>query len=190
MHEKLLNELVEILHSKQDNIDLDDQIERFLSLKKAYLESLGSFELLRELISELNYRKRSSYKSSELIGFKARIGDICYIDFGKAYINEAGFQHFGLIIGQSNSKALVLPMSSNLSMYNQSYCQDDFPVGKKHLFRLPMVPGLKRKSVLFLNDLKYINTARIISIKGNIHPKSPLFKAVIRRVETLLHHNY
>ena len=47
MHEKLLNELVEILHSKQDNIDLDDQIERFLRLKKAYLESLDSFELLR-----------------------------------------------------------------------------------------------------------------------------------------------
>ena len=25
------------------------------------------------------------------------VGDICYIDFGQAYINEAGFQHFGLV---------------------------------------------------------------------------------------------
>lgn len=189
MHDQLLNELVKIVQERNETIDLSDYIDRYLLIKKEYLNKLSNYETARELISDLNYRQRSAYKSSELIGFKVRVGDICYIDFGKAYINEAGFQHFGIVIGLNNSKALVVPMSSNISMYNQSYCEQFYPNGKRHLFRLPIVAGLKRKSVLFLNDLKYINTARIISVKGNIHPSSQLFIAINERIKTLFQHN-
>ena len=138
------------------------------------------------LLSEFNFLERKTFKSSEAVGFKVKLGDICYIDFGPAYVTEAGYQHFGIVIGYSNSKALVVPMSSNQSMYYQSYCEQTYPNGKIHLYRLPTINGLKKQSVLFLNDIKYINTARIISINGSINPKSDLFLNILKRTSKLI----
>lgn len=188
MQEKVINELVSIIKS-EENIDLEQYIDYYLQVKKDGLLKLNKYELCRTLISDLNYDVRNKYKSSELVGFKVKVGDICYVDFGRAYINEAGYQHFGIILAINNSKVLIVPMSSNYSMYEQSYCEHEYPIGKKHLFRLPKIDSLKRKSVLFLNDIKCINTARVIEVKGRINPNDELFKSILWRVETLFKHN-
>ena len=47
--------------------------------------------------------------------------------------------------------------------------------------RLGLVKGLNRHSVLFLNDVKYINTARIIDIKAHISTDSILFQKIYQR---------
>lgn len=188
MQEKIINELVSIIKC-DDNIDLEEYIDYYLQVKKERLLALSKYELCRTLISDLNYDVRNKYKSSELVGFKVKVGDICYVDFGRAYINEAGYQHFGIVLAINNSKVLIVPMSSNYSMYEQSYCEHVYPVGKKHLFRLPKVSSLKRKSVLFLNDIKCINTARVIQVKGWIDPNDALFKSILCRIETLFKHN-
>lgn len=185
MHDTYINAIVNYLKGNNNNIDFDKIIDYYTENKKTILKTTNKHKLARLLLSELNYDLRYSLKSSELLGFKVKLGDICYIDFGKAYISEAGFQHFGIVIGYCNSKALVVPMSSNLSMYHQSYCEKYFKNGKKHLFRLPPIQGLTKKSVLFLNDVKYINTARIIDMRGNISPKSELFKNIIKRIDKL-----
>ncbi len=186
MHETYINEIVNYLKGINRDIDFNEIIDYYIDYKKKILTDTSTNALARLLLSELNYDIRSTYKSSELNGFKVKLGDICYIDFGKAYISEAGFQHFGIVIGYCNSKALVVPMSSNLSMYNQSYCAKTFKNGKRHLYRLPPLDGLRRKSVLFLNDVKYINTARIIDVRGNVNPSSKLFLDIISRINKLV----
>lgn len=188
MHLKYIGLLIKYLQEDND-VDLDEILRYYIQFRYSKMCQENKYILARTLISEFNYDIRSEMKSSELLGFKVGVGDICYIDFGNAYITEAGYQHFGIILGYNNSKAIVVPMSSNISMYNQSYCEKNFPNGKKHLYRLPELKGLKRKSVLFLNDIKYINTARIIEVKGKIDPESPLFKDILCRAKTLIYHN-
>lgn len=187
--EDKIKECVKIVKGTED-ISLEDLIQDYLDYLEEKLKNMHPKQAAKVLISKFNYELRHDYKSSELVGFKVRVGDVCYADFGEAYINEAGFQHFCIVIGYHNSKAVVLPMSSNFTMYQQSYCPKTFPNGKRHLYRLPeSLSLLSKRSVLFLNDLKCINTARIIEVKGNIGPNSLLFNDILERSKTLLHHN-
>lgn len=181
MKEQLLKELLSDYRGNQN-----EMIEDYLDVLRSELSLLEEKELTQEILSELNYRIRRKYKSSELLGMKVRQGDICYIDFGKNYINEAGYQHFGLVLNTFNSKILVVPMSSNESMYHQAYCEETFPYGKQHLMRLQEISGLHRKSVLFLNDLKFINSSRIISIQAHLDIRSPMFIKVQNRIRKTL----
>ena len=48
--------------------------------------------------------------------------------------------------------------------------------------RIGRIQGLYRESVLFLNDCKYINTARIIDVKARIPKESLLFEKITQRV--------
>ncbi len=178
--------MIAYLSDKQNDFDLERIVRYFIDKKAEKLRSLNKRQFSRLMISDLNYEMRSELKSSEVNGFKVRVGDICYIDFGRAYITEAGYQHFAIVIGYCNSKALVVPMSSNYSMYIQSYCSSTFVNGKKHLYRLPPLDGLHKKSVLFLNDIKYINTARIIAIKGHIPDNTRLFSDILKRITILI----
>lgn len=178
------NEINKYLREQGKDIDvttLASIIEAYTVAYKKWLLVKDKEEAIQNLISRLNYHQRGALKSSELMGFKVKVGDVCYIDFGEAYITEAGYQHFGLVVSYYNSKALVIPMTSNEQMYQQSYCPKTFPIGKQHLFRLGYVKGLNKKSVLFLNGAQYINTARVIEIKGYIHPKSELFQNIKRQ---------
>ena len=53
---------------------------------------------------------------------------------------------------------------------------------KSHLFALGEIPGLYKESCLFLNDAKWINTARIIDVKGHIDPKGKQFQQILKCV--------
>lgn len=64
------------------------------------------------------------------------------------------------------------------------------PEGKKNLFPLPgIIDGLCKKSVLFLNDMKFVNTARMIEKKAHIDVKSPVFRKIQLRIMMLLFQN-
>ena len=188
MHRNEIKKCVKVLKGSE-GVEIERLIDYYVGHIKKKFNEMSPYQAAKIIISELNYESRHQYKSSELVGFKVKVGDICYVDFGRAYINEAGYQHFGIVVGYCNSKALVIPMSSNYAMYQQSYCEKTFPNGKKHLYRLPSLESLRKKSVLFLNDMKYINTARIIEVKGNLDPKSELFKDILDRAGTLIKHN-
>jgi len=159
----------------------------YMELKKKAYRDLTCKELQAHLVSEVNWMMRNRAKSCEQFRVKIHVGDICYIDFGPAYLNEAGFQHFGLVLSIMNSKAFVIPMTSNASTYRQAYDPKNYPYGKKHLMKLGMIPGMKKESVLFLNDCKYINTARIIDVKAHLDTSDELFQEIKKRVlESLL----
>ena len=48
--------------------------------------------------------------------------------------------------------------------------------------KIGLVSGLNKPSVLFLNDIRFINTARVIDIKAHIPVTAPMFKEVQKRM--------
>ena len=140
-------------------------------------------KLMRDsLLSEHNYLTRRSMKSCRGLGYTITVGDICYIDYGRAYIHEIGYQHFGLVVNMCYAKALVIPMTSNKTVKSCAYQKDDNPDGMLNLMSIGRIEGLTSESVLFLNDAKFINTARIIDVKGHIDKDSLLFKEIMMRL--------
>lgn len=145
--------------------------------KKDQYESLKAREALPLFLSELNYIQRKDKNSSLDMGVYVKVGDVCFIDFGEAYIQEIGYQHFGLIISIFRNKAFVVPMSGNEAIFDE--LQD--PQGRKnrpHLMPFEKIEGMNKNTILFLNDAKYINTARIIDVKAHLDPDSDRFSEI------------
>ena len=174
------------------DIDCDDKtkeeiIDDYLFALKQQLIKKDKKEVKDILLSELNYQQRGKLMSCRCYDMNIKEGDLCYIDFGKAYNQETGYMHFGLVIRIFNSKALVIPMTSNSVAYNSAYDRYDNPEGIKHLMRLGKVDGLFKYSVLFLNDAKFINTARIIDVKSHINVNGKLFNEIMLRFRAIIH---
>ena len=165
---------------------LKEQWGAYLSLKEEEFSALSVRQAHCHLVSEANWLNRKDARSCVQLGVKAKIGDICYIDFGQAYLNEAGFQHFGVILSFCNGKAFVVPMTSNPVTYKMAYDPIECPNGRRYLMRIGLIEGMKKESVLFLNDCKYINTARIIDVKATIPENSALFRHIVNRVKECL----
>ena len=73
-------------------------------------------------------------------------------------------------------------MTSNPETYEKAYHPQMNPKGKKNLYAIGQLEGLNKKSVLFLNDAKYLNTARIIDIKAHIPTQGSLYKDIIEHL--------
>lgn len=170
-----------IIHEKPNHYIVDDYIDEL----KKYLINLPYHEIRRECISGYNRFIRAKCISSLEFNLRIEVGDIVFCDFGQAYLNEAGFQHFGLVLRMFNYKAFVVPMSSNQQTVLKAQNHPQAVDSKNHLFYIGMPKGLNRPSVLFLNDAKFINTARIIEVKSHLSVDSPLFKQIIGRYQQL-----
>lgn len=72
-------------------------------------------------------------------------------------------------IGRSNE--------SNAKVISKAKSEEN-PNGKSHLFSFPKAGAMNKDSVLFLNDIKFINPARVIDVKGHISVHSNLFSAI------------
>ncbi|CAM2820860.1 hypothetical protein [Erysipelothrix tonsillarum] len=154
-------------------------VKDYLETYQEYIRLLPSYYMRKECISGLNRMYRQKFWSCESLNINVRVGDICYMEFGQAFINEAGYQHFGLVMGIFNHKVFVVPMTSNYELVQQA--RNVSVKGKKHLYYIGKINGLNKASVLFLNDCKYVNSARVISINGHIEPGSSMF-AEIRKL--------
>lgn len=155
----------------------DEMIEEFVRLNLNELKKCNRKEFTSLYVSEVNYQQRKNMLNTNETGVRIKVGDICYIDFGKAYQHEVGFQHFGLVLQICRDKILVVPMTSNLKNIDEARSEDN-PYGKEHLFKFPKVGVMNKDSVLFLNDIKFINPARVIDVKGHISIHSNLFQAI------------
>ena len=164
-----------------DKIYWNELWDHYVEEKSADYKSLDVKEGISRFISDQNLRMRRNATNCAQLGVDIRVGDICYIDFGEAYVSEIGYQHFGIILAFFHNKAFVVPMSGNHTAYVQAYSKDN-PNGKRHLMRLGKVEGMNKESVLFINDAKFINTARIINVKAHLSRQSELFKEIKQRV--------
>lgn len=178
MRSYLLNTLID---ATQEESEFDPNIiEETIDQFQNHISKLNSKEAAKILISTQNYIQRSMLKIHET--FEVNVGDVCYIDFGQAYLNESGFQHFGIVISKLNGKVFVVPMTSNPYTYAQAYDRIENPTGRKHLMRFGQRNGLNRESVLFINDCKFINPTRIIEIVGHLDINEPFFIKIQKRV--------
>lgn len=157
--------------------ETDEIMQTYMEVYQDYLNELPPRQRYKECISGFNRIKRGKMWSSNALGIEVALGDICYIDYGHAYVNEAGYQHFGLVLAIFNHKLLVAPMTSNVTAVNHSRNLEGEK--KSHLYFLGKAGGLNKPSVIFLNDCKFINSARIISINGNVGTEGQQFKEII-----------
>ncbi len=155
------------------------------SMRKAYQELMPG-KVGRCMISEENWIDRGSLTCGEEIGVRVRVGDICWMEYGQAYLNEMGFQHFGLVVAIIMHKALVIPLTSNESAYARAYDPVENPTGNRCLMRIGLVDGLRKNSTLYLNDMKFLNTARMFEIRAHLEPEDPLFLEVKERLKEML----
>lgn len=146
------------------------------------LEQLNDQEVYDYMLSKLNFCQRKQMYSCLESNVFIRVGDICFFDYGQAYLSEIGYQHFGLILSMRHGKIFVVPMSGSYEAYKKAY-DPKLHKGKRHLMRLPNIEGLNKSSVLFLNDAKWVNSARVIDVKAHIDVDSQLFE----KIKTLVH---
>lgn len=163
--------------------DKEVLVDQTLGAMKHYMVNQEVKDTIKMLLSTENFLRKAVLKP-ELLPIS--IGDVAYIDFGHAYLHEAGYQHFGLVLSMVNGKVFVVPMTSNPNAYAQAYDAQLNPSGKKHLMRVGLLSGLNRPSVLFLNDSKFISPSRIIEIKGHLLVTDPLFEQITHRVRTTI----
>lgn len=161
-----------LMNYQEEN--LKKQVELFLAEYGDYLSSLPGFRQRQECISKMNHFKRNSYWSCEEMQMNVRPGDICYTDFGIGYINECSYQHFGLILNIVNNKAYIIPMTSNRKTVQKA------KGGKReHLYYIGQPQGLNKETCAFINDGRYINTARIISVNAHMDSSSEQFFDIV-----------
>lgn len=169
-------------HIYEDKEELDSLLNQYINETYGFYQVLTGKDAIAHMISDENYRQRYQAKSCEELGVWVKPGDICYIDFGSGYLNEAGFQHFGIVMKIVNNKAMVIPMTSNEKTYQEAIKMNR----KYHLMAIGKVKGMNKNSVLFLNDFKSINTARIIDVKAHIPIDSKLFINIKERAIEVL----
>ncbi|MBP3853543.1 MAG: hypothetical protein J6D18_03130 [Erysipelotrichaceae bacterium] len=148
-------------------------------LEQDMLDTLNENEVYDYMVSKMNFCQRKQVISCQDMGVHIRIGDICFIDYGLAYLWEIGYQHFGLVLSMKNGKAFVVPVSGSARAFRQA-------AQKEHMMRLPLIRGLNKPSVLYINDAKWINTARIIDVKAHIDAEGALFKSVKQQVQQMI----
>lgn len=170
----------------QKKTEEEDLWTRYAKTREDLYRTLIPDHLEHSMVSEANWVLRNECTSCESMGMEVKLGDICFMDFGQAYINEMGYQHFGLIMSICQKKALVIPMTSNPVQYESAYDPTGNPDGKIHLMRIGKVDGLNRPSVLFLNDMKFVNTARVIGVRARIEPDSALFRRIQQRMMQIM----
>ena len=168
--------------------DREEVWNTYMNYRETIYSTLAGKNVKENIVSEANWIIRSQAQSAADLGITLKQGDICFMDYGQQYLNEMAYQHFGLVINIFSRKAMVVPLTSNTHAYETAYDPIMNPSGKRHLMRIGLVKGLVRPSVLFLNDMRFINTARVIDIKAHIDPDSKLFRQIQQRLMYVMFH--
>lgn len=167
------------------NNNLKKLWQESLLCEQKMLSALSPSEAYDYMVSKLNYCERKEVNSCRELGVRIQRGDICFVDYGSAYLCEIGYLHFGLILSMKHGKAFVVPVSGNYRAYCQAYAKEN-PTGRSHLMRLGWIKGLNKVSVLYVNDAKWINTARVIDVKAHIDVHGDLFRQIRERTKEMI----
>ena len=146
---------------------MDDLIETYLMMEEKNLEP--SYYGLR---SEMMYhgilvkRPLLSYTKAQL----------------QKYCDERGIRYY---IDSTNLSDEYTRNRIRHSI-NKAYDPYDNPHGKRNLYQLGKLPGMNRESVLFLNDARFINTARVIKIMAHLDTGDRRFSDIQNRLKAIL----
>ncbi|HEY4537637.1 MAG TPA: hypothetical protein VIG45_04175 [Erysipelothrix sp.] len=161
--------------------DADDHhncVDSYFEDYKGYLNNMNRSLQRKECISGINRMKRAHHWTCKGFGITVMEGDVCFADFGHSYINECSFQHFALVLKYFHGKAFVIPMTSN-----ETTVQLAKHGARSHLYYLGKLKGLDKDTCLFINDGRFINTARIISINAHLDSESCTYQEICKIYE-------
>lgn len=65
-------------------------LQNYMQLKTEVYESIIPKSIEHAILSEANWLGRGNLMSGEDVGFFVEVGDIVYMDYGQAYLNEMG----------------------------------------------------------------------------------------------------
>lgn len=169
--------------SRPDGMNFPPEWTDYIRSRRDVYHTLLPGYVKPNMRSEAMWVLRGRCASGDEVGVQVSRGDICWLDYGQTFNHEMGYQHFGLVAALCCGKALVVPMTSNPAAYEKAGNPDRPSV---HLMRIGQQPGMNRPSTLFLNDIRFINTARILEIRAHIDPDGALFREVMRRIRAIL----
>lgn len=154
------------------------------AILKSSLSKVSAYVATSRLISAINFHDRGHADSIMELNpsmEKPKIGDLYYFDFGTQYHHETSYLHPGIVLNTLSGKLEVVPVTTSPSIYHRAI---RFHV--KELVALPKTEGLlPENSAVLLDDVRWINSARIVRLIGHIEPTSALFQNIIRSRKAL-----
>lgn len=143
------------------------ELEKYLSNFKEYMMTLSVYDMSSLLIAEQDWLKR--YNVNRSIS-ESLVGKILKVDFGKTYLLENGLIHYAVCISEFNGKYCVVPMTTASDEIKAAYHPEYRPTGEKRLYLLKRSDGNTQDAALYINDLKFISSGRIITVCNKINP--------------------
>lgn len=131
------------------------------------IRQLNAYDASSILIAESNWIKRnhfSKYMPSIDAPRKIEFGQVCSIDYGKAYKGEMGYIHPGLCVGIKKGKYLMVPITTGKTWRTSCYHPLKNPDMTKEYRQALHSEGFEKDEVLLVNDTKFISGGRILEL--------------------------
>lgn len=148
-----------------DNEICKNELEKYLRNFKEHMLTLSVYDMSSLLIAEQDWIKR--YNKNTVYS-DSLIGKIIKVDFGKTYLCENGLIHYAICIGECQNKYLVVPMTTSNDEIKIAYHPEFRNTGEKRLYLLKKADGNSKDSALYINDMKFISSGRIIKVYNKI----------------------
>lgn len=152
--------------------------EQVFMEEQTLIQSMNPYEQFDYFLSKLNYIRRKNAVNSLDFNVIIRVGDICFIDYGHSYQQEIGYMHFGLIVAQNRGKVLIVPITGS-----NTKTVHTFEEGNEHIVQLGKIEGMRKVCACYINDAKWLNSARIIDVKSHIPVDGELFKSIKNKIK-------
>lgn len=152
-------------NKSKDNDDCKAELEKYLSNFREYMLSQSVYDMSSLLIAEQDWLRRYSNTKSFS---ECLVGKILRVDFGKMYLCENGLIHYAICIAEHQGKYCVVPMTTSNDEIKMAYHPEYRPNGEKRLYLLKKADGNVKDSALYINDIKFISSGRIIKVGNKI----------------------
>lgn len=159
-----------------DNKVCIDELEKYINNFRGHMLNLSVYDMTSLLIAEQDWLLRHTKTTTHVCSL---VGKILKIDFGKAYQYENGFIHYSLCIGERNNKYLVIPSTTSTEIIKAAFHPKYRPEGEERIYLLKKEDNVDKDTALFMNDLKYISSGRILEVRNKINTET--LGAVISR---------
>ena len=165
---------------------MEKYIKSITALNNAALSNNNMDDLERCAESDIFWAQN---KNRKLIDRIVKKGNNYQFEFGKNYVPEMSYEHRGLVIGISGKLLYVLPICS-CNADKKDHANARHPIenpGSKsnyYLLKQSECPFLTHDSVLKLNDIRTVSTARIKYKQehGFLSPDSDTYKEIEKLV--------
>lgn len=149
------------------------------AILKSSLSKVSAYVATSRLISAINFHDRGHADSIQNLNpamKSPKIGDLYYFDFGTQYYHETSYLHPGIVLNTLGGKVEVVAVTTSPSIYRRANLYHS-----RELVVLSKTEGLlPEDSTVLLDDIRWMNTARIVRFIGHIEPTSTLFQTIIR----------